>query len=90
VEAGTTARDADAGQPRQVLNKLTVAPTLAVGPELRSRPELRFYVTYASWNDAAAQANLGKPGDIGFASTDGVAANLRHQTLIGVQFEASF
>ena len=89
-EGGATARDTDNGRPRQVLNKITLAPTLSLGPELKSRPELRFYMTYAEWNDTAAAANLGKPDAIGFASTDGVRADLRSQTLVGVQFEASF
>lgn len=90
VEGGLTARDAGDGQPRQVLHKITVAPTLSLGPELRARPELRFYVTYAAWNGPAAEANRGKPDAIGFGSTDGYAANLRDQTLMGMQFEASF
>lgn len=42
-EGGETAR----------LTKLTIAPTLAIGPEFWSRPEFRLYVTHAKWNDAA-------------------------------------
>jgi len=37
------------------LLKLTVAPTVVLGPGYFARPELRFFVTYASWNDAAAE-----------------------------------
>jgi maltoporin len=56
AEAGTTTRDVD-NSSQQVLNKVTIAPTLAVGSDFWSRPELRFYVTHATWNDAAAAAN---------------------------------
>jgi maltoporin len=56
VEAGTTSRQPD-GQAKQTLNKITVAPTLAVGSDFWSRPELRFYVTRANWNDTAAKEN---------------------------------
>lgn len=35
------------------LAKLTIAPTLATGPEFFSRPEFRLYVTTAKWNKAA-------------------------------------
>jgi maltoporin len=42
-EVGSTAK----------LTKFTLAPTLAVGPDFWSRPELRLYVTTAKWNSAA-------------------------------------
>lgn len=35
------------------LAKLTIAPTLATGPDFFSRPEFRLYVTTAKWNGAA-------------------------------------
>ncbi len=35
------------------LTKLTIAPTLSVGPDFWTRPEFRLYVTTAKWNDAA-------------------------------------
>ncbi|MEY2687318.1 MAG: hypothetical protein RL375_1516 [Pseudomonadota bacterium] len=35
------------------LDKLTIAPTLSVGPDFWTRPEFRFYVTSARWNAAA-------------------------------------
>lgn len=42
-EGGATAR----------LSKITLAPTLSVGPDFWTRPEFRLYVTSAQWNDAA-------------------------------------
>lgn len=82
VEAGTTARKFSDNTASQTLNKVTIAPTLAVGEEFWSRPELRFYVTRANWNDAAASAN---------ASATGFGANGRKsQTLAGVQYEVWF
>jgi maltoporin len=81
VEAGTTGRSFSDQQASQRLNKLTIAPTLAVNSDFWSRPELRFYVTRANWNDAAALANAG-------ANNDGFSAYQRRaQTLAGVQYE---
>lgn len=79
AEAGTTSRSIDA-QARQHLNKFTFAPTLALAPEFWSRPELRFYITHASWNDAAAAANSGA-GAFGFGGRTS-------STIAGVQMEA--
>jgi maltoporin len=39
--------------PTAKLAKLTIAPTLATGPEFFSRPEFRLYVTTAKWNAPA-------------------------------------
>jgi maltoporin len=76
AEAGNTSRQID-GQTRQTLNKITFAPTLALARDFWSRPELRFYVTRASWNDAAATANAGSFGAGGKTSA----------TTAGVQIE---
>jgi maltoporin len=35
------------------LDKVTIAPTLSVGPDFWTRPEFRFYVTSARWSAAA-------------------------------------
>jgi maltoporin len=58
VEAGMTSRKPD-NSANQTLNKITIAPTLSLGSDFWSRPELRFYVTQANWNDAAATAQGG-------------------------------
>lgn len=42
------------------LAKLTVAPTLATGPDFWSRPEFRLYVTTAKWNAPAGNVT-GQP-----------------------------
>ncbi len=52
AEAGLTRVKTDAGSAN--LTKVTLAPTLSTGPEFWTRPELRFYVTSAKWNDAAS------------------------------------
>ena len=75
VEGATTNRTGSG--PDQRLDKLTIAPTLSVGPDFYSRPELRFYVTASSWNDAAAAAN---------AATFG-AGGKTSRTIAGVQYE---
>lgn len=79
AEAGTTSRSID-GQAVQNLNKFTLAPTLALAPGFWSRPELRFYITHASWNNAAAVANSGAGG----FGIGGRTAN----TIAGAQVEA--
>jgi maltoporin len=79
MEAATTKRSRD-GADDQTLNKVTIAPTLSTGPGFYQRPELRFYVTMANWNDAAGAANPG------FGTTDNGAA-LKKQTIMGVQYE---
>ena len=76
VEAATTSRKTD-GAPDQRLNKVTIAPTLSVGEGFWERPELRFYVTKANWNAAAAAANASTFGQGGKTS----------RTLVGVQYE---
>ena len=75
VDAATTTRTGAGADQR--LDKLTIAPTVSVGPDFYSRPELRFYVTMANWNDAAAAAN---------ASTFG-ANGKTSRTTAGVQYE---
>lgn len=77
VEAGTTSREVD-GQNKQTLNKVTIAPTISIGSDFWSRPELRLYVTHASWNDAADAANTASFG--GKAKTSA--------TTTGIQIEA--
>lgn len=76
AEAGTTTRKV-AGSPQQRLTKVTVAPALSVGEGFWERPELRFYVTRAHWNAAAAAANAGSFGRGGKTS----------RTLVGIQYE---
>lgn len=74
-EVGLTSRQAPTGD--QTLNKFTIAPTISIGQDFWSRPEVRFYVTKANWNDAAAVANAGTFGAGGKTSS----------TLVGVQYE---
>ena len=75
AEAGSTSRKAPSGD--QTLSKITIAPTISVGSDFWSRPELRLYVTKANWNTAAALANASSFGAGGRTST----------TMVGVQYE---
>lgn len=77
IEGASTGRTFSNGGADQRLDKLTIAPTLALGPDFYSRPELRFYVTSSTWNDAAALANAN-----GFAT-----GNKTARTVAGVQYE---
>ena len=55
-ELGTASTKPDGGSSQSV-TKLTFAPTLTVGPNYYDRPELRFYVSSFSMNDAYRIAN---------------------------------
>jgi maltoporin len=55
-ELGTANTKPD-GAKSQNVTKFTIAPTLAVGQNYYDRPELRFYVSTFSMNDAYAAAN---------------------------------
>ena len=75
-EVGVTRRSVD-GQAEQTLNKVTIAPTISVGQDFWSRPEVRLFVTRANWNDAAQAANVTGFGAGGKTAT----------TIVGVQYE---
>jgi maltoporin len=73
----------------QKLTKITLAPTLAMGKDYYSRPELRAFVTYAKWNDAArAAADLTSPGST--LSSTGIFGGKTNGTSIGLQVETWF
>ncbi len=40
------------------MTKFTFAPTLTTGRGFFDRPQIRAFVTYAKWNDAARDAGL--------------------------------
>ncbi|MET3132967.1 maltoporin [Oxalobacteraceae bacterium GrIS 1.11] len=56
MELGTDRVTSPTGGAAQRLTKLTFAPTISAGPGLWSRPELRAFITYGKWNDAATAA----------------------------------
>lgn len=55
-ELGFASTKPDNGD-KQNVTKLTIAPTLTVGPNYYDRPELRFYVSAFNMNDAYRNAN---------------------------------
>lgn len=72
------------GGPAQRLTKITFAPSISAGPGLWARPELRAFVTYGKWNDAATAAvnANNNSGPVYGARTSG--------TSYGVQLETWF
>jgi maltoporin len=62
------------------LTKVTIAPTIAAGKGFWERPELRFYVTRATWNDAANTA-------AGVSGLTGIGDGKTSGTSYGVQAE---
>jgi len=70
------------------LTKLTIAPTLAMGPGFWSRPELRLFYTFGKWNNAAAQAANGSTDPaVASMSRSGVFSGATHGSTLGLQFE---
>src|SRR5450830_1866123 len=55
LEVGTDRVSVPTG-PALRLTKITFAPSISSGPGLFDRPELRAFVTYGKWNDAATAA----------------------------------
>jgi maltoporin len=57
------------------LTKITFAPSISAGPGLWSRPELRAFVTYGKWDDAATAAvnANNNPGPVFNNRTSGVS-----------------
>ena len=74
------------GGPVQKLTKVTFAPTLTAGRDFFQRPELRLFITYARWNDAAQTAAT--PGSA--LSRTGVFGGSTSGVSYGVHFEEWF
>ena len=82
LEAGfdSVDRDSDPNGARNLF-KLTLAPQISAGRGFFARPALRAFITYANWNDSAAQAGvIADGGENPFSGTDGIT--------YGVQAEA--
>jgi len=77
AELSATRRSID-DQPRQTLNKGTVAVAFSPNTDFWTRPEFRLYVTRAAWNRPASDANAAS-----FGANGG-----RRATTFGVQMEA--
>ncbi len=84
MEIGTSKVTAGNGGPDLRLTKITFAPTITAGKGYWSRPELRTYVTYGKWNDAATAAvnSSNNSGPVYGTNTSGASA--------GIQLEAWF
>ncbi|MBB3118686.1 maltoporin [Pseudoduganella violacea] len=82
AELGVTQLKTDMSPGTQRLTKLTIAPTITVGEDYWSRPELRAFVSYGKWNDAAKKSvnafNNGGP----------VYGDKTSGTSVGLQLEA--
>ncbi|MES2102784.1 MAG: carbohydrate porin [Pseudomonadota bacterium] len=86
LEVGHDTIKPASGGENQQLTKVTFAPTLTMGRGFWARPELRAFVTYAKWNDAAQAAAT--PGST--LSSTGVFGGSTNGTSIGVQVETWF
>lgn len=69
------------GSPGRQLTKVTVAPTWTQGEAFSARPELRLFVTHASWNRAAeVAAGAGGLAGLGDGKTSGTSVGLQLET----------
>jgi len=78
TEVGVSSRKPDGGE-TQNLTKVTLGPALTTGADFWKRPELRFYVTQASFNKAAAAD-----------TSNGLPAGKTSATSYGAQIEIWF
>lgn len=82
AEVGTSRVTMPNGGDALQLSKITFAPTITVGEGYWSRPELRVYITYGKWNDAAIKA-------VNASNNSGpVYGNNTSGTSVGVHLEA--
>ena len=81
-ELGTDRVTSPTGGAAQRLTKLTFAPTLTAGKGYWSRPELRAFVTYGKWNDAATAAvnKANESGPVYGKATSGTSFGLQVET----------
>ena len=81
-ELGTDRVTSPTGGAAQRLTKLTFAPTLTAGKGYWSRPELRAFVTYGRWNDAATAAvnKANESGPVYGNATSGTSFGLQVET----------
>lgn len=77
------------GEATRKLGKLTLGTAVSMGPGVWARPSLRFFVTYAKWNDAAAAGGVARAGRDANSIADGFA-NKRSAVSYGAQVEAWF
>jgi maltoporin len=82
AELGVTRLKNDNAPDTLRLTKLTIAPTITVGEDYWARPELRLFVSYGKWNDAATKAvnAFNNQGPVYGSNTSG--------TSVGLQLEA--
>lgn len=69
--------DVDGEETKPALTKVTLAPTFTFDTGFWTRPEIRFFVTYATWND-----------DEGEGANGATADDKKNATLLGFQAEA--
>ena len=84
LEVGTDRVTSPTGGPAMRLTKVTFAPSISAGPGYFDRPELRAFVTYGKWNDAATAA-------VNASNNSGpVYGDHTSGTSVGLQVEAWF
>ncbi|CAN5810316.1 maltoporin LamB [soil metagenome] len=84
MELGSSRVTSATGGPAKTLTKVTFAPTISAGKGYWDRPELRAFITYGKWNDAAT-------GSVNASNNSGpVYGNATSGTSVGLQLETWF
>jgi len=76
------------GRSTAKLGKITIAPTLVAGRGFWTRPELRFFYTYAKWNSQARDGVFGPGGGTVAGGTAGPFGTSTNGSSYGFQLEA--
>ncbi|WP_348754412.1 carbohydrate porin [uncultured Aquincola sp.] len=79
-----------AGQDARKLAKVTLGTQFSMGKSVWARPSIRFYATYAKWNDAAAAAGSVACTGRDCATAVDAFSDKRHGVGYGVQVETWF
>jgi maltoporin len=82
AELGVTQLKNDKSPDTLRLTKLTIAPTITVGEDYFARPELRLFVSYGRWNDAASKAvnAFNNQGPVYGSNTSGTSVGVHLET----------
>ncbi len=87
-EIGTNRIKPDSQSDTSKLDKFTIAPTIVAGRGFWARPELRFFYTYAKWNDKARDGVFGPGGGTVAGGVAGPYGTKTNGSTYGFQVEA--
>jgi maltoporin len=87
-EIGTNRIKPDSQSQTSKLDKFTIAPTIVAGRGFWARPELRFFYTYAKWNNKARDGVFGPNAGVVAGGVNGPYGTNTKGSTYGFQVEA--